>query len=474
MSSFTPEFELATVASYWRDPLLTASFAGKLKGGFFQDPKLAAVVGLVDVYWNRYAELPSESTLIELIRKSAPDDSDAHQRQRDSLTAQVKALSAVDITNTQWRLEQISNWLKWSATYDAVTTTIDELQAGKDIGDDLVQRFEAATQYGAIKLDPGLFVSKDAEKALRAEVNPDKRLIVPTGIEHLDQMINGGGRAGELVSFLAPPKGFKSGTLLNIGWNARKMGIDKVVVYLTLELSQELQMLRFAQRTTLTEKERLYENPNDYIKLYHRNLKTLHGPDGEFIIKFFPPHQCTPNTIRRYLDGLKRQGIEVGLLCVDYLDLLGSDHKKEKDYLEKLMICTDLRQVAIDYHIPIWTAARATREAIGKKRINMSHMSGSIERVAVCDMILALCQTDEERVNGMIRICPVAARNDAGNKIIHCQFEPAKMMIQSVEARDMDDEDFEEEDEGSSGARKKMTERREKGRLEARKAAEDI
>jgi hypothetical protein len=128
---------------------------------------------------------------------------------------------------------------------------------------------------------------------------------------------------------------------------------------------------------------------------------------------------------------------------------MGSDTKSDKDYLEKVRICTDLRAIAVDYDLPIWTACRATREATGKKRISMAHMAGAFERVAICDLVVALCQTDQERVSNVMRIVPVACRNDGGNRQIICRFEPSRMAIWSVEARDLTDDDFDDEDEPS-------------------------
>ena len=77
----------------------------------------------------------------------------------------------------------------------------------------------------------------------------------------------------------------------------------------------------------------------------------------------------------------------------------------------------------------------------------MAHMAGAFERVAICDLVVALCQTDQERVNNVMRIVPVACRNDGGNRQVICRFEPSRMAIWSVEARDLTDDDFDEDDE---------------------------
>jgi hypothetical protein len=124
-----------------------------------------------------------------------------------------------------------------------------------------------------------------------------------------------------------------------------------------------------------------------------------------------------------------------------------SSRKREKDYLEAVDITEDLRSLCSpqEYNLACWTACRATREAVGRRRISMSHMSKAFERVGVADMVLALCQTEEEKFRGEMRIAPVAMRNDAGDRIINCRIDYQRMAMTSVDTSDPDFEDSEED-----------------------------
>lgn len=237
-----------------------------------------------------------------------------------------------------------------------------------------------------------------------------------------------------------------SGALLNFGWGANQRGVGASVDYLTLELSEALQNLRYASRVSGLGRADMMADPGKFTRILEKRHRTLLDPRAEFRTKFMAPYVCTPLKIREHLDRQLEAGKKLGVVLIDYLDLMGSDSAKDKDYLEKIIIVTELRQIAIDYKVPIWTAARATREAIGRKRINMAHMSGTIERIAVCDCCYALCHTEEEKLNNRMRIVPVASRNDGGDKIIECKWMPRVMSIRSLEARDITDDDI---DDGS-------------------------
>lgn len=244
-----------------------------------------------------------------------------------------------------------------------------------------------------------------------------------------------------------------SGTLMNMAWGANSRFSNKKTAYITLELSEELQILRYGIRTAQMSKDELKIDPERYLEMLDKRRRIFLGPDSEFTVKFLPPYTCTPNTIRGYLDRRLENGEPFDAIYIDYLDLMGSDVNKQQDYLEKVIITTELRQIAIDYDVPIWTAVRTTREAVGKDRINMSHMSGAFERVAIADFVAALSFTDDEKRQKRMRIIPVASRNDGGDRVINCYWNPAHMMLRSIDSRELDDDDVESDRSSDSRGR---------------------
>jgi hypothetical protein len=170
--------------------------------------------------------------------------------------------------------------------------------------------------------------------------------------------------------------------------------------------------------------------------------------NNRLFIKQFRTKTCTCDTIRQYLDKLYSQhDVKIGMLIVDYLDLMKSSRPREKDYLEAVDICEDLRGVSSkeEYAVPIWTACRTTREAVGKKRINMAHMSKAFERIGVADAVLANCMTEEEKLNREMRIVPVAMRNDGSDQTVQCAVDYERMKIVSVGLAETDLEDENED-----------------------------
>lgn len=440
---FQPEFQQRVAAMLLKDPAFQRSFLGKVSGTNFTDPVAGSVVGVLKRFAEKYSTTTDHVALYEFYT-SIESDTDKQEVFKERLDA----IRETDCIAKEFTKERLSTFLVLSALRATLEDVVDDVMGGTADAS-IITSFRTALKAGDADDDGGKGWKESIGKVLADELDPEKRRSIPTGLPHLDQCLGGGLRPGELGVLLAPPKGFKSGALLNFAWGAAQRGFGYSSDYFTLELSEALQNLRYAFRVSGLGKADYMANPEKFRRIMQKRHKLLLSPHADLYVKFMAPYACTPSKLRSHLEEKRDRGEKLGVVFVDYLDLMGSDTKREKSYQEAVQIATDLRQVAIDMEVPIWTAARATREAVGKKRINMSHMATSFERVAIADYVYALCCTDEERANNRMRIVPVASRNDGADRIIECAWHPRVMSLRSVEAREMTDDDFEE----SSGTR---------------------
>lgn len=242
-----------------------------------------------------------------------------------------------------------------------------------------------------------------------------------------------------------------SGTMLNFAYNGVKRGVGVNVLYVTLELSEHLQLLRFGIRTTMKTKYDMLRNPTGFISYWKVRVKNICQPGKNIVIKYFDAYKFTPRVLDEYLEMMQREhGITFGLVVIDYLNLVGSDAKKEKDYLEKVIIATDLRALGHKWKFPLWTAARSNREEQSSARPGMKHMAAAFEWVGICDYCYAMRRYKKD---GTLHLIPIASRNEGGNHRIICRCDPAYMYLSSIGLEEMPDD--EEEDEKSAGKKRK-------------------
>ena len=420
---------------------------------------MSILYGMMLEHWTTHKVVPTEASLKERIRGMYPSANDANeQRKRATLEQSLDKLKDSPLSDKDFTDLKIRQFSQYVSLRNFLIDTKDDLLANK-FDPELPTKLRKAMSVGDAHFDVGHDWAERIDERVHNQVNPEFCPRIPTGLPHLDALISGGLQAGELGVLLALPKHFKSGTMLNFAHSALRQIAPTNVLYVTLELSEELVGMRFDMRTALRTKDDMHRDPEKFSRLVHERRDVMMG-DNRLFIKGFKTKSCTCDTLRTYLDQMwAKENVKFGTIIVDYMDLLKSSKTREKAYLEAVDVCEDLRSVASkqEYSVPIWTAARATREAVGKRKINMAQMSSAFERVGVADLVLALCMSEAEKVAGEMRIVNVASRNDSINKVVNCKVTFDKMLLTSVGTSELDEEESEEEGDLREWKRKKKS-----------------
>lgn len=453
-ASFDEDFQATTVAYFWRVPGVLQKYLDKVQASYFDDATTATVYLHLVNHFKEYKKCPAMAVLMESIRMAYPDgDSETHTRTRKTIRKKLEEMMELDISDAKFIEDSLKKFVQYNSLKAFALETVNSLETRR-YDPDLAKKARIAMDAGIIDDDLGHDWQKQTTQRILHATAPDHEPRIATGVTHLDKLIGGGLKAGELGIILGLPKGFKSGTLLNFAHSAMKVSQGLHVVYVTLELSEDLVGLRFDFRCAGMTKEQLMADPERFTNVLRQRMDIMMG--GRLFVKNFRTKTCTCDTVRNYLDRLQEvYGIKIGMLIVDYLDLMKPTRKREKSYLEDVEICEDLRDIAIEYRIPVWTACRATRDAVGRKRMSMAHMSRAFERVGVADLMLALCQTEKEKAEKVIRLYLAAARNDEGEKMVHCKVDYPRMLLISQSISDPEYEDDTSSNEGFKGKKKK-------------------
>jgi hypothetical protein len=424
-------FQDTVIAYLWRNPGKLSVYHDKLESSFFENKTSGTVYFELVQYYKEHKKTPSGIILLDALGRRFPDpENDIHVRTVKTIKEKLSFIVDCDISDSIYIETRLKDFIQLKALEAFAIKTVDDLKNHR-YDPELPKRARAALEASYIDEDFGHDWVRQTSSRLYNATSPDHEPRVPTGIKHLDDLIGGGLKAGELGILLGLPKGFKSGSLLNFAFSAMKVYNGLNVLYVTLELDAELVGLRFDFHCAGRTKEQLLADPEKFAKILRLRQDATLG-NNRLFIKQFRTKTATCDTLRTYIERLQEHyGIKIGMVIVDYLDLMKATKKREKSYQEDVDICEELRDIAIEYRIPIWTACRATREAVGKKRISMAHMSRAFERVGVADLMIALCQTESEKAENIIRFYLAAARNCEGEKMVLCEVDYARMKLKS-------------------------------------------
>ena len=216
---------------------------------------------------------------------------------------------------------------------------------------------------------------------------------------------------GELNIFAGGSGAGKSLFLANLGVNWALQGLN--VVYLTLELSEELVSMRIDSMITEIPTRDIFKN----IDEVEMKVKVIGKKSGTYQVKYMPSGKTT-NDIRAYLKEYEiKLGRKVDILLVDYLDLLMPMGKKisaENLFVKDKYVSEELRNLAMEKQCVLVTAAQLNRGAVEEVEYDHSHISGGLSKIQTADNVFGIFTSRAMRERGKYQIQLMKTRSSSG------------------------------------------------------------
>lgn len=217
------------------------------------------------------------------------------------------------------------------------------------------------------------------------------RSVIETPWDMINQITEGGLGKGELGIIISIASGGKSWMLVSLARHAAYRG-KKVIVY-TLELSQEYVALRHDANHT--------GYPSQDIKFHqdevYHEISKVHG---DILIKFYPTKSASVETLRTHISRCISNNFKPDMIIVDYADLLRGNiiYSKSEKRFELENIYEDLRGLAGELEIPIWTASQSNRDSAEEEIIEGNKVAESFNKIMIADFIMSLQRKRKDRL----------------------------------------------------------------------------
>ena len=251
--------------------------------------------------------------------------------------------------------------------YDGIKSIIDDaMKAGttRDLGHDYVPSLEARLEESA-------------------------RITVKTPWDVINDITDGGLGPGELGVVVAPAGIGKSWTLQALGSEVIKKG--KTVVHYSLELNENYVGLRY---------DSIFSGVTTANIKYHKEevQKQISKLPGKLLIKYFPTKAASVQTLGSHLKQIELSGVDIDMVIVDYADILmPTGNFKEKRHAIG-NIYEDLRGLAGELEIPIWTASQANRSALEEDVIGADKVAEDYSKVMTADFVMSMSRKVEDKI----------------------------------------------------------------------------
>jgi archaellum biogenesis ATPase FlaH len=328
-----------------------------------------------------------------------------------------------------WLLNDFETFTRHKGLEKAILESADMLEKG-EYGS-VEEKIKQAVQIG-LQRDMGTDYFEDPRARLMRI--KEKNGQISTGWKAVDDKLFGGMNRGELNIFAGGSGAGKSLFLANLGVNWALAGLN--VVYLTLELSEELVSMRVDAMITGFATREIFKNIDDV----EMKVKMIGKKSGQFQVKYMPSGKTT-NDIRAYLKEYEiKMGRKVDVLLVDYLDLLMPIGKKisaENLFVKDKYVSEELRNLAMEKNCLFVTAAQLNRGAVEEVEFDHSHISGGLSKIQTADNVFGIFTSRAMRERGRYQIQLMKTRSSSGVGMkIDLEFNIDSLRISDVEGEE--------------------------------------
>jgi hypothetical protein len=279
--------------------------------------------------------------------------------------------------------DQAIDFFKNQTLKNAIIESVDILEHNGDF-DAIKKLVDDAMRAGAERN-----LGHDYQEDIEARYSEMARTTVETPWDVLNDLMQGGLGGGELGVIVAPAGIGKTWILCALGAGSMKRGSN--VVHYTLELNEAYVGLRYDSCFTGI--------ANQNLKYHIDDVKSkIEHIEGELIVKYFPTKTASVNTISAHLQKMRMMGKPVDMVVVDYADIL-RDTGNAKEVRHALgNIYEDLRGLAGEFQIPVWTASQANRSALDEDVIEAQKISESYQKIMTADFVVSLSRKVEDKI----------------------------------------------------------------------------
>lgn len=403
-----------------------------VKPEYFDFPSYQIIFKGIRDYYDNYGNLPSDSALIDFIKFTRPTDSrDDNDYEEDLL--HINEIDKDIFNHKEFIMDLVEDFAKRGAMTEAIKKSVTLLKEEK-FGEieQLIKDALLVTRNVEVGQDYFEDVKDRVHRMFKSKIVEKIRTAFPTFDKHLE----GGLSAKELAIVVAPPGVGKSISLVNQG--ARSLMDGHNVLYISLEMSEDKIGNRFDSVLTLLKNSKLKE-PATQLKLHERLDLIKSKTPGRLIIKEFPTGTANVNTIRALLVQLKlHKNFVPTVIIVDYLELLRPSRVIDAEYMAQQRIAEELRGLASEQKVLVWTASQTNRQARKVSIITDAELGDSYGKIRPADWVISLNQTQEEYDKGQMRVFVMKARDSKQHYLIPVSIDYTTLRMEEPDGQEED------------------------------------
>ena len=371
LKKYGPEFQIKCISGILGDKTFLERLSDIIDPTSFESDAHQWIVKQTVAYFMQYKDLPTLNVFkikVEAIENGIL---------KESVITQLRNVyQKITDSDLKFVKEQYLEFCKSQKLKSAILESVDHLKTGNY---EQVKTLVDNAMKAGMERNIGHEYMVDVEKRMSVMA----RNTIKTNWTEIDTIMDGGLAAGELGIVTACAGAGKSWVLAKLGAEAMKQG--KNVVHITLELNENYVGLRYDSCFTGID----FQNIRNNVDIVRQKIEKV---PGKLFIKYFPIKTVSAHHLKMHTERVMMLGTKVDMIVVDYADILRpyQSERNSNSYSEAGGIYEELRGVAGELQVPIWSASQSNRAAMDEDIIQANNIADSYRKIMTADFVMSL------------------------------------------------------------------------------------
>ena len=410
-----------------------------VKPEYFQNVSERIVFQKIYDYVDQYGDVPSPSTLvIELGNDQSLAESDYN-----STVSLIESFKEINSDHDRdWLIDQTEKFCQDKAIYNAIMDSIHIIDGkSKTKAKDAIPSILSDALSVSFDNTVGHDFLNDYEERYDFYHRVEER--VPFDLDYLNNITKGGVPRKSLNIILAGTGVGKSLAMCHFA--ATNLMDGKNVLYITMEMAEEKIAERIDANLMNVPLDELINLPKN---AYDKKIEKIRAKTpGRLIVKEYPTAGAHAGHFRHLINELKiKKGFAPDIIYIDYLNICASSRVKGlgssiNTYSLIKSIAEELRGLAVEKDVPIFSATQTTRSGFSNSDIELTDTSESFGLPATADFMFAVISTEDLQKLNQLMVKQLKNRyNDPTmNKRFVVGIDRARMRLYDVEQSAQED-----------------------------------
>jgi replicative DNA helicase len=408
-------FQLKILNLIITDKLFAQSIIDSIQSKYFDNQYFKLIMQMMKEYHEKYHSIPSFEGIEQLTQLEI-----SSEMAKKCVIDMLRDIKEASFEDHLFIKEKTIKFCKQQELKKAIRKVETILEKGDFESYDLCEEYIRE----AISIGEGDEGTVEVFQNLEDVLKDDYRHPIPTGIDGIDNLLNGGLAKGELGVILAPTGVGKTTILTRFANTAFNMGYNVLQIFFE-DNPKIIQRKHFTCWTGI-EPQKLSDNKEKVLS----KADEMKTNGGKLILKKLASDEFTIAQIKNQIRKITAEGTNLDIVVLDYIDCVIPDRSYNDEWKGEGSVMRKFEGMCHELNLVGWTAAQGNRSSISSEVVTTDQMGGSIKKAQVGHVIISVAKTLQQKELGLATIAITKSRLGQDGIIFeNCTFNNATLEI---------------------------------------------